>query len=468
MAIEGASQSQTILGRLETIPFGRFHVILLALVFTAVAFDNMDQVTLSFVIPAFSKEWGLTPAVTRLLPAAGITGTLIGAITGGFVADRVGRNKTFSVMILIFALTELANGFATSFAYVVWVCLVMGVGVGGAVVIAFSTISEFAPADRRGMMQILTGVVSIGAGYIIASGLAYTAMPVLGWRFLFAVGVIPAFLVPLFLKYVPESPRYLIAHGRIDEAIQSVRKVETIAGVEHVPNLTVGLDVPSSEERAGNPKELWKTKYKVRTALIWTYGGLWGFFNFSLLIWLPTALTGSFGYSSNSAAFYTSVIDLVAIPIGFVTAYVYERAGRRPILAIYPVVGGVATILLGWFGAQGLLLPAALVVLGVLVYSTGFALAGMFPPYASELYDTKLRASGTGWGVAVSRFTGVVGLLAGGALLATGVGSFLFFAVVGVPSLIAGIVFVALGAETKKRKLEEINSGGSGLGAQLV
>ena len=456
MATEGASESQTILGRLESIPFSRFHVILLSLVFTAVAFDNMDQVTLSFVIPVYSKEWGLTPAITRIHPAMGIAGTLIGAVVGGIIADRIGRRKTFNSMILVFALTELANGFATSFAYVVAVCFVMGIGVGGSVSIGFSMISEFAPANKRGMMQILTGVVSIGAGYLIASGLAYAAMPILGWRFLFAVGVIPAFLVPLFLKYVPESPRYLIAQGRIGKAIESVRMVEKIAGVEHVPNLTVGPAAPPIDEKAGNPKELWKTKYRVRTTLIWAYGGLWGFFNFSMLIWLPTALKGSFGYSSTSAAFYTSIIDLIAIPIGFATAYLYEKAGRRPILAVYPVVGGIATILLGWFGSQGLLLPATLVVLGVLIYSTGFALAGMFPPYASELYDTKQRASGTGWGVAVSRFTGVVGLLAGGALLATGSGGLLFFAVAGVPAVVAGIAFVALGAETKRRSLEDI------------
>jgi len=165
-----ASQSShDVLDRLERVRFGRFHVLLLALVFIAVAFDNMDQVTLSFVIPQYSREWGLTPAITRIHPALGIGGTLIGAVIGGMIADRIGRKKTFNVMILVFAITELANGFAQSFAWVVSACFIMGVGVGGAVPIAFSMISEFAPAKRRGIMQILIGVVSIGAGYLIAS-----------------------------------------------------------------------------------------------------------------------------------------------------------------------------------------------------------------------------------------------------------------------------------------------------------
>ncbi|MCL4518433.1 MAG: MFS transporter, partial [Thaumarchaeota archaeon] len=379
--MESSEASQGILERLETIPFGRFHVILLSLLFTAIAFDNMDQVTMSFVIPEYSKEWGLTPAITRIHPAMGIAGTLIGAIVGGIIADKVGRKRIFNAMVLIFAMTELANGFAPNFAFVVADCFVMGIGVGGAVSIAFSMISEFAPADKRGIMQILTGVISIGAGYIIASGLAYTAMPTLGWRFLFAIGVIPAFLIPFFQKYIPESPRYFLARGKVREAIQSVRMVESIARVDHVANLTLESSVPQREDKMGSAREVLSAKYRARTLLIWAYGGLWGFFNFSLLIWLPTALITKFGYTSSEAAFYTSIVDLVAIPVGFLTAFLYERTGRKPILTAYPIIGGIATILLGWLGGSGLLVPLTLVVLGIVVYSTGFALAGMFPPY---------------------------------------------------------------------------------------
>jgi putative MFS transporter len=450
-------ETQTVLDRLDSIPFSRFHVLLIVLVFIAVAFDNMDQATLSFVIPQYSKEWGLTPVMTRIHPALGIGGTLVGAIIGGIVADKIGRKRTFNIMILVFAFTELANAFAQSFVWVVTACFVMGIGVGAAVPIAFSLISEFAPAKIRGMMQILVGVISIGVGYLIASGAAYVFMPILGWRFLFAVGVIPALLIPFIQKYVPESTRFLLAKGKFQEAIESVRQVESVARVGRAATLTTStLNRESLTERIGSVTEVWTRKYRALTLLTWIYGGLWGFFNFSFLVWLPTVLITGFGYSSNRAAYYTSIVDLAAIPVGFLTAVIFDKWGRKRTLTVYPIIGGTLTVLTGWLGAAGLLEPILFILTGIVIYSTGFALAGMFPPYVSEVYETNIRASGTGWAVGISRITGVLGLAAGGGLLTIGTNGVTFFVIIGVPLVLAGLGMAFLGVETKKKRLEEI------------
>lgn len=449
-------EQQDLLDRLENLPFSKFHVILALLVFMAIAFDNMDQVTLSFVIPQYSREWGLTPAITRIHPVLGIGGTLIGAVLGGYLADRIGRRKTFNIMLLVFSATELANGFAQSFLWVIIACFIMGIGVGGAVPIAFSIISEFMPSKRRGIMQILIGVVSIGAGYIIASSAAYAIMPILGWRFLFTIGVIPAFFIPLMQKYCPESPRYFISKGRFDDAIKSVRKVETISGAGHIVNLVIPPRSEIKEENTGGLKELWKKRYRIKSELIWIYGGLWGFFNFSILVWLPTVLVTRLGFTPSGAALYTSIVDFVAIPLGFLTAFLFEKVGRRPTLTVYPIVGGVTTVFIGWFGAIGRLEPVLFIMLGTIIYATGFSLAGMFPAYASELYATSIRASGTGWGVSLSRITGIIGLAILGGLLAAGIGVLSLFILLGVPLVIAGILMGLIGIETKQKKLEEI------------
>jgi len=175
-----------------------------------------------------------------------------------------------------------------------------------------------------------------------------------------------------------------------------------------------------------------------------------------MLVWLPTFLISRFGYAPHSVAYYTSVVDVAAIPVGFLTAALFERIGRKPTLVIYPIIGGVLTILVGWLGVAGLLEPLLFVVLGVVIYSTGFALAGMFPPYASELYATNVRAGGTGWAVGVSRITGVIGLVVGGELLAAKVDPLTFFSIVGAPLVVAGVLMAVLGVETKKKRLEEI------------
>jgi putative MFS transporter len=448
---------QDLLERLESLPFGRFHMLLIGLVFGAVAFDNMDQATLSFVIPAYSREWGLTPTITRLNPIMGITGTLIGAVLGGLLADRIGRRKTFNIMILIFAATELVNGFAQSFDWVVTSCFVMGIGVGGAVPVAFSIISEFTPASKRGAVQIITGVVSIGGGYIIASASANAFLDTLGWRFLFGIGVIPAFLVPLMYKFCPESPRYYLKKGRIQQAVESVRRVEQLSGVGHVKELYVNkYSVNTETETVGGMAKLWSKKFRKVSTLVWLYGALWGFFNFGLLVWLPTILTTHFDYTSHSTAYFTSVVDLAGIPVGFLTAYVFDKLGRKPILMLYSVLSGVAVLLMGLLGVGGALAPALFVAIGFVIYSTGFALAGMFPPYASELYDTDVRATGAGWAVAISRVTGVTSIFVIGGLLSSNVGTPLIFGLLGAPLILAGIVVHMLGLETKGIVLEKI------------
>jgi AAHS family 4-hydroxybenzoate transporter-like MFS transporter len=262
----------------------------------------------------------------------------------------------------------------------------------------------------------------------------------------------------LIQKYVPESPRYLIAKARYDDAIESVRKVEEVATAGHVPEITIGPCCISESrgEKSGSVTELWTLRYRVRSLLTWAYGGLWGFFNFSMLVWLPTVLITRIGYAPNSVAYYTSVVDIAAIPVGFLTAAFFERMGRKRTLAVYPIVGGLVTILVGWLGRTGVLDPLLFLVLGIVIYSSGFALAGMFPPYTSELHGTNVRASGTGWAVGISRVTGVLGLVVGGELLAAKVDPLTFFSIVGIPLVAAGVLMAFLGVETKKKRLEEI------------
>lgn len=460
-----SSVDLSFLERLERLQFSKFHLILVFLVFIAVAFDNMDVATLSFVIPEYSREWGLTPAFTRIHPIIGIAGTLIGAIAFGMLADRIGRIKTFIWGIIIFALTELVNGFAPlaaeiGFPWVLVNCGIMGVGVGGAVPLAFTIISEYMPARLRGRSVILVGVVSIGVGYLIAAGVAWTLMPLLGWRFLFAVGFAPIALIPFIKRYIPESPRYLASKGRINEALRSVEKVEALSGVdapEHVTIESMATAVGShpAETLSGIPK-LWARRYWKRTALNWFYGGAWGFFNFGFVVWFPSILLMS-GLASSETYFFVAIVDIIAIPFGFLLAVLYDGWGRRPILTLFPILGGASTLLVGIMLAVGISDVLTLAGPVIIVYAMGLSLAGVFPSYAAEVYPTDVRGTGSGWAVGVSRITGVAAIFLGGAWLASDLSPLEILIFLGVPLLSAGIIMAIMGIETKKKMLEEIS-----------
>jgi putative MFS transporter len=129
-----------VISRLEKLPLTKFHWVLIILIWVGIALDFSDQLTLSFVIPEYSKEWGLTPSVTFLNPMLGIVGTVIGAFLFGRLGDSAGRRNLFPATILIFAVTSGLNGFAPrapslGFSWVVINCFVTGhnpgMGLGG-------------------------------------------------------------------------------------------------------------------------------------------------------------------------------------------------------------------------------------------------------------------------------------------------------------------------------------------------
>ncbi|MFQ5813212.1 MAG: MFS transporter [Anaerolineae bacterium] len=471
MRYDSRIQAASLFRRLEELPLGRFHVVLVLLVFVAVAFDNMDVVTLSFVIPAYSQEWGLTPNITRIHPIIGIGGTLVGAILFGMLADRIGRVNAFIWGIVIFAVTELANGFAPAsvvvgFPWVLANCAIMGIGVGGAVPLAFTIISEYMPAKLRGRAVILVGVVSIGVGYLIAAAASWVLMPLFGWRALFAIGFAPILLIPFIKKYIPESPRYLVSKGRMAEAVASVERIEVLSGINPgkavalpgnpTPGATMATEVEGhAMETMSGVSELWTGRHRKRTVLTWLYGGGWGFFNFGFVVWFPSLLL-TFGFTAGEVHSFTAIVDLIAIPLGFLLAWLYDRWGRKPILTLFPLLGGAATLLIGAMLAAGTRDILLLAAPAIVVYSAGLSLGGAFPSYAAEVYPTEVRGTGSGWAVGISRLTGVTALFLGGAWLAGGLDAREILLFLGIPLLLAGAGMAILGIETKKRTLEEI------------
>lgn len=462
-----AVAARSLIQRMEKLPFTKFHWILIITIFIGTAFDNMDQITLSFVIPVYAKEWGLDPLTTRWNPILGIAGTFVGAILWGRIADKVGRRNAFLYTILIFAATSLANGFATSFEWVVISCFFMGIGVGGEIPLAFTLISEYVPAKHRGKIMILTGMLAISGGYAIAAfaavlflpyqwGVSFFGIP-LGWRTLFLVGVIPAFLAGFIRRVVPESPRYLISKGRIEEAKKVVERLEAAAGIKSENQGTTIIE-PDPEPAAltVSVKDLLGKVYRRRTILAWIYALTWGFFNFGFLIWLPTLLERFAGLPESEVSFIASIMNAIAIPSAFVTAILFERWSTKKTLAIYPIIAGVLMILLGWLLEGGFVNPLTLIGLGGAIFFTGASLAGAFPPYASEIYPTQLRGTGSGVAVGLSRIASVIGIAIGGALLAGGAGIFKNQLLFGIPLIVAGAVMFALGIETRKKVLEEI------------
>jgi putative MFS transporter len=179
------------------------------------------------------------------------------------------------------------------------------------------------------------------------------------------------------------------------------------------------------------------------------------FFNFGFLVWLPTLLHKA-GFTAVESAQYAFILNAVAIPAAFLTAWLFERWSTRWTLTIYLLVAGALMLVFGGLASAGRLTPALLILTGAVIFATGAALAGLFPPYALEVFPTELRATGTGWATSFSLLGAISGPLVGGAALSAGLSTFGQTAIFGGALILPVLAMLFWGIETRRRRLEEI------------
>src|ERR1700730_8935326 len=209
---------------LDEVPIRSSHVALMLVMAAAVTIDVMKPATLAFVLPGMTREYGLRSSLhpsgsmpAGLLPLAGIGGTVLGSFLWGWLGDRIGRRPSVLMAAMTFIATSIC-GSVPRFALNMVMCFIMGLGVGGMLPIMFTIMAETIPARHRGWLLVLIGGDVAGA-YILTSWLAATLVPTLSWRILWLLGFPTGVLLILLNRWIPESPRYLLARGRTDEAV---------------------------------------------------------------------------------------------------------------------------------------------------------------------------------------------------------------------------------------------------------
>lgn len=220
-----AEKSAELVGRLERLPFSRWHRNFFLLAFLGVMFDAADFALFGAALPPIAREFGLGPAQAGLLATVGLVGAFLGALFWGTISDYIGRRTSFQATVGIFALF-------TGLVAASWNVASLGVfrflsnfGLGGEVPVTLTLTSEFSPGRIRGRM---TGTMMAGfpVGLVVAAALSLAIVPNFGWRALFIVGIVPAILLFFVRRYMPESVRYLLSKGRVAEAERTVEQIE--------------------------------------------------------------------------------------------------------------------------------------------------------------------------------------------------------------------------------------------------
>ncbi|ANP51436.1 putative MFS transporter [Streptomyces griseochromogenes] len=450
-----AAGSRITVRTLDDAPITRRHVALVLIMALAVTIDVMKPTALSFVAPGVAQEYGLkSPAnphghiPVSWLPLCGITGTVVGSLVWGWLGDRIGRRASIIVAGMLFVTTSIC-GAMPGFTWNLVMCFVMGMGAGGMLPITFTLMAETIPARHRGWLMVLIGGDIAGA-YVITSWLAARLTPTYSWRILWLIGLPTGLLFLALNRWIPESPRYLLATGRREQAEEVLRRYGGTAEVADPQEDTARRVV----DRGG-----WLMLLRGRllgpTVAITVLGIGVGLMTYGFQLWVPTNLQ-HLGYSSVNSDYVIRNAAILGLPLTVLCAWMYGAWGsRRTIVTVTAVTGLtlVGFVIAGDSLAHDHTLLSLLLVVPLSGVSSVVAVVA---GYAAEVYPTLVRSRGTGLAAGMTKAGGV--LILSLTVAAASVPSIVTTAVLGaVPLLLAAVIFLWIGPETHARALEDIS-----------
>lgn len=441
--------------RLERLPHTRFHRTAVAILSTCYVIDTIDISMLGFLLSAVSRDLGLSPGGAGLAASAGLIGMGIGATVAGWMADRWGRRRILVGSMVLWGLASLATAFAWNLESFMIFRIITGLGLGAEIPAAVALLAEFLGKGRRARsMGIVQTSAAIGlTGFNALSLLAVTiAGAVFGWRIMFAVMFFAAVFAFYVRRALPESPRWYASRGHIAEAearMQAIeRQVEAEYGRPLPPPEPLAVRIEPTERSSF--LQLFRRDIVGRTLLVWALWSSMLFAAYAISTWIGKLLVDR-GMSISGSILIGTLIALGGIPGGLVSGRLMERFGRKKTLAAMLTLHALAAFGYGhatsttWIVIAGALMQFALIAEGTALYS-----------YTPELFPTAARATGMGTASTAGRIAAVAAPLSVPAMI-IGLGytgSFIAFAGF---FLLAAVLVVVFGPETRSRTLEEIS-----------
>ncbi|MEU9245379.1 MFS transporter [Streptomyces sp. NPDC048385] len=411
-----APGTATPAARLDRLPWSRAHTAILLALGAGWLFDSLEVSLFGSAVGPLGSYFHATVFEQDAILAVWLGGILIGAFAGGHLADRFGRRRLFVLTLLWYAAFTVLTGASPALGFVYVLRFLAALGVGAEYAIVNAAIAELMPARIRGR----AGAVVMNfwpAGGILAGLLAYLLLNTLGlsdaasWRYLFIGGGLLALIVLWFRRRIPESPRWLAAHGRTAEAEAIVADLEHACGI---PATTASADEPAGKTPAARPGvfaalgELLR-HHPGRLALgaaldLAEAFGYYGIFALLSVVVLPRV-----HIAHAQVPFFYILGNLGALVGGLLMALYLDRLGRHRTVAGSYLLAALGVGLLAWATttANGTWVTLAFMT------ASGFATAAWTSAYPTftELFPTHLRAVGVGTSVAVGRIGAIVGTL---------------------------------------------------------
>jgi putative MFS transporter len=429
----------------EDAPLGAAHWKLMSVLVIALIIDIMKPATLGFTLPGMMSEYHVTKATVSSFPFSALSGTVVGSVIWGVLADIYGRKATILLSAVMFVGTSIC-GAMPSLAWNVGMCFMMGVAAGGMLPVTYALLAEMMPSKHRGWSLVLVGGLGAVGGYFAASIFSALLQPFFGWRILWILNLPTGLSLVLLGAFIPESAKFLLSRGRREEAQRVMQRFGSKARKTR-PAEQVAMEQGPAVALTG--RAFFGKLFALSLAAV-----CFSLINFGLLLWLPADLIAK-GYSVGLSSRLLAESALIAFPTVFIVAYLYSRWSTK-----WSVAASLAVTLAGLAGVLHLertdsgspVLPVALLIVGT------NGLIAMLLPYTAESFPLRIRGRTTGIVAACTKAGGMAAqLLAMFALVpALGIVSLVII----VPTVAALILVGMFGKETRGRDLRELDPDG--------
>jgi AAHS family 4-hydroxybenzoate transporter-like MFS transporter len=414
--------------------FSSFQWIVFCLCFVVVLLDGFDTAAIGFVAPSLLREWSIEKSALGPVLSAALFGLAAGAVVAGPLADRFGRKFMLVISVLVFGIACLGSAFSADLRQLTLLRFVTGLGLGAAMPNAVTMMSEYCPQRLRATM---TNTMFCGFPLGAASGgfVAAWMIPHWGWRSVLLLGgAAPLLLTVLLLLLLPESVRYMVAHGHPAERIRRVLNRISKSAVAAQSFVIV------EPEHAGKANSsigvILSPALRVGSVMLWLtyFMGLVIFY--ALINWMPILFKDA-GLAPQRATLISALFPLGGIG-AILFGWLMDRFNPNLIIAVGYTLTAASIFAIGQVTGNIGRLVVVVFLAGALMNTAQSSM----PALAAAFYPTQGRATGIAWMLGIGRFGGIAGSFLVAELTARHLTMSQIFAVVAVPGVVAALALL--------------------------
>jgi len=457
--------STDIPARLDRLPWSAWHWRVVIALGVSWLLDGLEVTVVGSLGPALQRPetLGLSASQIGWSASAYIGGAVLGALYFGRLADKLGRKRMFLVTLAVYLVATVLTAFTWDLWSFAFCRFFTGFGIGGEYAAINSAIDELIPARVRGRVDLaINGTFWIGAA--MGAGLSIVLLnpgfigPEWGWRIAFGLGGILAFAILLVRRNVPESPRWLLMHGRADEAEAVVRQIENEVGVHHPVEGSLAIR-PLRSVSWGEVFHVLTVRYRSRAIFGLTLMASQAFFYNAIFFTYALVLVRFYDVADDRVGYYIFPFAVGNFLGPLLLGHLFDTVGRRFMIAATYFVAGLGLLVSGYAFSQGWLTATTQALCWSAIFFVASAAASSAYLTVSEVFPLEMRA------ISISLFYAAGTALGGflgpplyGAMIESGSRQGLFgaYAFAAVLMCIAALVTLFIGVDAERRPLEEV------------